>query len=353
MMTNKETLPMDSRECAVRAQWLDKLWLYLFDGNSGGLMSPGQIRREHRDREQVRQLEMASILEAEQEINDIHQGLKTLDDHGNLIDTPPVDRVATHQIIENRAIEQGLDLGLDTPAAMIRSVVKELSVRDLERSLNLRKIAILAETEILESDHPIISPKPVNAEWMVHWRESAENVFNPELQVLWAKTLIQEVASPGSFNLGLMAVLKQLSPDDLGVLRIVSKYAFSDFIFDAQSYFKTDYHRNLFEVMEDLVLMSTYSNQKHFPSDSTERYSLLLACHNKALQITAPDHSQGLKLPILKLSRIGRQLLPLCGAEADLAYLFDLARHVKQQGFNVTLGDWTAATRQFVERMPI
>ncbi len=69
MMINMEVAPPDNRETSVRGQWLDKLWFYLFDGSGGGLMSPGQIRREHRNREQIRQLEMASILEAENRLS--------------------------------------------------------------------------------------------------------------------------------------------------------------------------------------------------------------------------------------------------------------------------------------------
>ena len=354
MIRKMEVSPTrDNIDISARDQWLDKLWSYLFDGNSGGLMSPGQIRREHRDRERVRQIEMATILEAEKEINGIHSGRKTIDASGNLIDTPPIDTVATHQIIENTSIDQDLDLGLDTPAAMIRSVVKELSVRDLERSLNVRKIAILAESEILDCEIQPVSSLPVNAEWMVRWRESAENVFNPELQLLWARTLAQEVATPGSYSLGLMATLKQLNLNDLEMVRIISMYAFPDFIYTADSYFNTDYHRSLFEVMEDLGLVMGHSSNKCLSSESDTDFNLILFCNNKALQISANQPTKELILPVLKLSRIGRQLFPLCGNNADLAYLFDLAGYVKKQGFQVALGDWEIIGRRgyFVERM--
>lgn len=337
-------------------QWLDKLWYYLFDGDSGGLMSPGQIRREHRDRDRVRQLEMAAILEAEQELNGIHQGTKTLDDQGNLIDTPSIDLVATHQIIENTAIEQDLDIGLDTPAAMIRSVVKELSVRDLERSLNLRKIAILCESEILASEIRPISTQGINAEWMVRWRESADNVFNPEMQVLWARTLIQEIAQPGSFNLGLMSTLLQLSVDDLEVVRIASKYAFPNFIYFASgSYFNTEVHQGMFDIMEDLGLLSSNPVNKTLQSTTASDFTLLLPCRGKALKVTHPDPTKGLTLSVLKFSRIGRQLMKLCENEADLAYLFDLGRSLKSQGFAVAMGDWVSlgTKDEFQEKMSL
>ncbi|WP_169714036.1 DUF2806 domain-containing protein [Oceanicoccus sagamiensis] len=355
MMTQAD-ISQAPRQLAHHTQWLDKLWQCLFDGDAGGLMSPGQIRREHRDREHVRQIEMAAILQAEQELNGIHTGKKRLDDNGNLVDTPSVDLVATHKIIENSAIEQGLDIGLDSPAAMIRSVVKELSVRDLERSLNLRKIAILCESEILLSEPQPVSHQPVNAEWMTRWRESAENVFNPELQVLWARALILEVAQPGSFNLGVMAALLQLSVDDLEVVKIASKYAFPDFIFCGPgAYLSTDFHQGMFEIMEDLGLLSSAATTVSLASHSNEQFRLLLPCQNKALQIEHSLANKSLSLSVTKLTRIGKQMMKLCHSNADLAYLFDLGRTIKAQGYSVAIGDWRleGSKHQFEVRLAL
>ncbi len=355
MMTQKDILH-SSRPSAHHEQWLDKLWKCLFDGDTGGLMSPGQIRREHRDRDHVRQIEMSAILQAEQELNGIHTGSKRLDDNGNLIDTPAVDLVATHKIIENSAIDQGLDIGLDSPAAMIRSVVKELSVRDLERSLNLRKIAILCESEILQTDICPVSQQSVNAEWMTRWRESAENVVNPELQLLWARALIQEVAQPGSFNLGVMSALMQLSLDDLEVVRIAAKYAFPEFIYYASgSYFTTEFHQGMFEIMEDLGLISSASKMVTLSSTQTDRFSYILPCQNKAIKM---EHSLAVKqlpLSVLKLTRIGKQVMRLCSSNADLAYLFDLGRFIKSHGYDVTIGDWVlrGSRHEFVPRLTL
>ncbi|WP_159931069.1 DUF2806 domain-containing protein [Oceanicoccus sp. KOV_DT_Chl] len=344
----------DFRDDSIKEQWLDKLWQHLFDGDAGGLMSPGQIRREHRNRERVRQLEMASILEVEQELNGIHRGQKSLDEHGNLIDTPNIETIATHQIIENTAVDQSLDIGTDGPAAMLRSVVKEVSVRDLERSLNLRKIAILAESEILGSVVRPISNQPVNAEWMIRWRESAETVFNPELQLFWARVLTSEVASPGSYSLSLQALLLQISAEDLGVIRVGSQYAFDDFIYDATGgYFNTGVHQGFLDVMEDLGLLNADSSSRNIGSNSPNAFSVVLCCHSKGLRIDHADRNKQLVLPVFKLSRVGRQLLQLCDADADVAYLFDLAKRIQQQGFKVALGDLLVKgdTRHFVEKM--
>ena len=343
---------------SIRQQWLDKLWACLFDTNDGGLMSPGQIRREHRDRDRVRQIEMAAILAAESEINMIHQGVKALDDQGNLVDTPPVESVSTHRIIENTAIEQDTDIGLDSPAKMLRSAVKDVSVRDLERSLNLKKIAILAESEVLKADIRPVSQKPVNAEWMLQWRESAENVFNPELQSLWAKMLVAEISQPGTYTLALMRLLRELGVADLENVLLVAKYTFQNYIYNAfDSYFDTDFHRRLFDDMEDLGLLSVNNNyQITLSSQSQQHYCNILVCREKALKVTADNTAKVLQLPAIKLSRAASQLFDLVHSDADIAYLFELAKVVKAKGFNVALGQWSIDSfgkGAFVEKMAL
>lgn len=328
-------------DSTMRARWLDKLWQQLFDGDGGGLMSPGQIRRERRNRDHVRQVEMASILETESDLTSIHQGLKSLDDNGNVIDTPAVDLVPTHHIIENNVFDSDVDIGRDSPASLLKSVVRDVSIRDLERSLNLRKIAILAESEILSADLRAVSTKPIKAEWMLRWREAAEQTYSPELQSLWVRTLIKELAAPGTYSLGLVSVVAQLSPEDIEMIGIVSKYAFPDFIYDASEYFDTDYHRNLLDVMEDFGLIIATSSVRTLSSQSAANFTYVLPCRRKALLITGNNAARQLQLPVFKITRIGRQLFSLFAANVDLAYLYDLARHIKQQRFEVSLGDWS------------
>ena len=339
----------------VKQLWLDKLWSVLFDDHSAGLMSPGQIRRERRNRQQVRQLEMEAILQAEADINGIHQGTKALDDMGNLIDTPLVEAVHTHRVIENTAIEQGLDLGAESSASMIRSAVKEVSVRDLERSLNIRKLAILAESEILHAADRPVSRQPVNAEWMMRWRENAENVFHAEAQLLWARMLVLELARPGSYALGTVSALRQLSHDDLQVLRIGAKYAFPLFIYDARGYFKRDTHNHWFEVMEDLGLMNHSSAMTDLSEQVDDEGCLYLACGNRAIRVSAFPPGQAVQVPVFKLTRIGKQLLPLLESDADLAYMFELGRMLKSAGCGVEIGEWhtvgTIDRGTFVSRM--
>lgn len=345
--------------------WLDKLWRGLFNGgHTSGLLSPSQIRREGRDRLAVRKKEMAAIFEAEQDVNSIHQGLKTLNFEGKLVDTPRVESVKTHSIIENAAIEHYQDVGQDTSLHMLQAAVRDVSVRNLERALNLRKIMILAESEIYGAQPNPISQQAVSAEWLIAWQEAAQDILNPELQLIYARMLTLEVAHPGRFGLACIGILRQLNSDDLEMLKIMAKYIAGGVIFNASDhYFNTDFHQRLFELMNDLGLISGVGLApaiKPFKTTRLDRFELMLPAVNKALRVTAASNVKVLQLPVYPVSRVCRQLLTLLDTEADLAYLFELATAIKTQGFDVCLGDWHAqwgyagtGQQQFVERMQL
>jgi hypothetical protein len=343
----------------ITQNWLDRLWSNLFDGHEAGLLSPSQIRREHRDRVAVRQVEMAAIFDAERDINHIHQGLKCIDSFGNLLNTPKIDTFYTHSIIENSGIETLSDVVTESSASMLKTAAREVGIRDLERALNLRKIILLAETEIYNAADRVVSQSTVSIEWMLCWKSAAQDVFNPEIQLILARMLIHEIAEPGSYAMSGIHVLTLLNADDLEMLAILSKYSLGRFIFNATSgYFDSELHINLLENMDDLGLISGYGmdiSNKNIPSCREDYYEYTLHCGNKAMRVVHDDAEMRLVLPVFKVSRAGRQLMTLHSSVPDLAYLYEIAAHIKEQGFSVSLGDWDGVENNgvFIEKMAL
>ncbi|WP_339667980.1 DUF2806 domain-containing protein [Dasania marina] len=358
-MLTETSLRTETISDRIKQQWLDKLWQHLFDGEASGLLSPGQIRRQRRNRKAVRQLEMAALFEAEQDVNLIHQGLKCIDSRGKLVDTPRIDTVQTHAIIESSGIDEFSDVGKQSSVSMLETAAKEVGVRDLERALNLRKIILLAEAEVYAAADRPISQHSVSAEWMICWKNVAQDVFNPEIQILLARMLIQEVAQANSYAMSSLYMLRQLNADDLEMLAILSKFSFGSFLFNAsQGYFNTELYHNLLENMDDLGLITGYNMEpliKQVSSETTDGYLAFLPCGNKAMRVQAKQASKILSLPIYKVSRAGRQLMSLHTTTVDLAYLFEVAAYIKQQGFSVALGEWQCHKKgsQFEEKMPL
>lgn len=341
-----------------RQQWLDKLWAVLFDDDHKGLLSPRQVRASKQDRALIRRLEMKAIFEAEEDINRLHLGLKSFDFQGNLVDTPPIDDVATFDIIERDTVSVSDTIGTTTSPMLLKSVAKEIEVFNLQRALNLRKMALLAEEEIYLSPLCAVSPQWPTAEWLTLWKQVAQDIYNAEIQRLMVRVLIAEVAKPGNYAMTTIQTLKILSVNDVEMVHILAKFSFGQFIFNAETgYFNSDVYRNLFEITDDLGLISGVGLEPRvqlFASTSPGSYERVFHCADKAIKVIHCDNRKQLQLPVYRVTRPAREIMALDTVQADLAYLFEVAAFIKNQGFEVSLGECKGSVDAgFVEKVAL
>lgn len=335
--------------------WLDRVWMYLF-GDSGGLITPGQIRREGLDRARVRQAELAAIETTEREMADLRSGRKVVGHGGQVVDAIAVGDVPMYSFIEQPAVDEDQIFAQFTkPQNLINSVAHEVSQRDIERSLNIRRIALLAEEEILGS-HALqpLAEREIGANWLQRWRQWAQDIHSPELQRLWARLLAREVAAPGRYSQATVETLGAIGDRDIAGIQLLARYVFGEFIFDARDrYFQPQLHGVWLQSAESLSLLHPIDTLRHVTLHSQigdEQEPLLLINHRRALQLSGLDVS-GIALPVLRLTAIGKQIFQLCGGEADMAYLLDLAAYLAERGVSVALGEWHPLRRHFEKKM--
>jgi hypothetical protein len=335
--------------------WLDRVWIYLF-GDSGGLITPGQIRREGLERARVRQAELAAIETTERELADLRSGRKVVGYGGQVVDAVAVGDVPMYGFIEQPAVDEDrIFAHLTKPQNLFDSVAHEVSQRDVERSLNIRRIALLVEEEILNSyTLQPLSDREVGAHWLQRWRQWAQDIHYPQLQRLWARLLAREVAAPGRYSLATVETLGAIGERDIAGIQLLARYVFGEFIFDARGrYFQPQLHDIWLQGAETLGLLHSIETQRVVNLHSQlgdEQEPLLLINHRRALQLSALN-SNGVSLPVLRLTAIGKQIFHLCGGEADMAYLLDLAAYLAEQGVKVALGEWHSLRRHFEKKI--
>jgi len=338
----------------LRAHWLDRLWDELFS-DGGGLVSPRQIRIDGLDQQRIRAAELATIESTEREMGQLKSGRMLRDVSGQMVDAHAVGDIPMFSIIERPPADDDTLLArVSRPDSVLRSAVEDVEQRELSHALNLRRIAILAESEITMRTVParLGSMRP-STQWMQRWRLLAQQSFAPDLQRLWARMLVQEVASPGRYALAIMDSVAQLSERDLAGVRMLASFSFRDFIFDArQRYFQRDLHESLLKTAADLGLLRAGAKRVNLMLKPNRHGagSRLLICNNRALQVShLPEN--GIALPVIRITDIGKQIFRLCDAHADMAYLLDMAAYLQQFDAEVALGDWLARDRQFNARL--
>jgi hypothetical protein len=238
-----------SHDQQTQEQWLDRTWM-LLQGDTGNLAAPGRIRREGLEHARVRAVELAALDAAEEELVALRGGSKIRGRDGGLIDAAAIDAVPMFSFIETPPVDRDA-LAMNTvgasfgnPEQLLDAVIGEVGRRDLERSLNIRRIALLAEEEI-RGGH-LRAPLPaaeVGSHWLQRWRQLAQDARGEELRRLWARMLVREVAAPGRHSLATLEALGLIGEGDVRGVLWLARYVFGEFIFDARGrYFRPDLH---------------------------------------------------------------------------------------------------------------
>lgn len=87
---------------------------------------------------------------------------------------------------------------------------ERLQNKELRRQENIENITKKA----LDSLPQEVSKDPVDDDWVYQFFEHCQDIGNKQMQSLWAKLLAGEVATPGSFSIRTLRLVKEMGKDD-------------------------------------------------------------------------------------------------------------------------------------------
>lgn len=319
---------------------LIKLWETLIDKGIGSLLSPGQIKREGRARNEVRREELLMLAQVESEVAEIRAGRKRLDLAGSvrLISGPAVGPATAHVD----------DAGHADSTPGFQSVAERAlsnSVADAARKeINTSKSVIFAE-DILANDSQIPPERPIDDDWLFTWRDLAGKVSTEDLQRLWGGILAGEVKSPGTYSIRTLEFLRGLSKSEAEQISQLARYVVEGCILRSQSKYLTEHGMPLSKLlkMQELGLLlgvEAFGLTREFPTGTAAKFRLPLRSHGKALLVEDDDATKKLNLSVYHLTKVGEQLMGLGSFEPDVEYLRLIGREIIGKGFTVHLADW-------------
>lgn len=180
-----------------------KIWETLTEKGIGGLLTPWQIRREGRAQADVRRHEKLILAQAEKDAQDILAGRKALNASGRQLEildgvSSPVAGGAicepTKALLDQR----------DPSPDLLRIAAAKFSAREVQRFVNLQRIALQAEEQARQMGDKTLSDEPIEPDWLNRWRENAQDVSVEHMQNLWARILAEEINAPGSYSMGTL-----------------------------------------------------------------------------------------------------------------------------------------------------
>lgn len=319
-----------------------KLWETLAEKGVGSLLSPWQIGREGKARNNLRREELLMLAQAEVDTADIRSGRKCLEKNGNLVllkNKPSTDSTPVPYTFEK--IE---------PTISFQSLA-DVSVRitatdEARREINASKAVIYAE-EVLSTEPQIPPDRSVDDDWLFTWRDYAGGVSTEDLQQLWGKVLAGEVKSPGSYSLRTLEFLRGLSKVEAEQISRLAGFVIEGRIIRSLNLNDHGVTFNLLLEMQELGLLSGVEAPgltTQFKSGASERFARALRSNGKALVIEHDDPSKVLTLEVYTLTGVGSQLVGLGSFPANLNYLRLAGKEIIKQGFTVHLADWIQTT---------
>ena len=317
-----------------------KLWETLAEKGIGSLLTPWQIKREGRARNEVRREELLTIAQVELEVADIRAGRKRFDLPGSvrLISGTTVGPATAHVDDADR-VEPTLDF-----QAIARRALSDSSADAVRSEINTSKAVIFAE-DILSNDSQIPPERPIDEDWLYTWRDFAGKVSTEDLQRLWGGILAGEVKSPGSFSIRTLNFLRELSKSEAEQISQLVRYVVEGRIIKSQSQYLENHGMHLSKLLEmqELGLLSGVESlglNTQFRTTNPDKFRLPLRSNGKVLVVESDDATKEVKLDVYLLTQVGAQLLTLGSFEPDLEYLRLIGKEIVKQGFTVLLSDW-------------
>lgn len=334
-------------------QLVIRMWETLIDKGVGGLLKPWSIKREAIAALDVRTKELLAIAQAEMDILDIRSGKKRLAQNGQLL------------LVKSEEVRDFLSVEVENYEAPENKLLFEFLERAerssaceaMRKEIALAKSIVYAEKELLADD---ASPPDgrISDDWLLRWRQCAENVGSEELHLLWGKVLAGETKSPGSFSLRTLDFVRNLSSDEALLIEKIAPFVVRNKILLPGVLGNAGYLgarnglekygielKNLLD-LELLGVLTGVSNsglQAYWDSDVENEFLSNITCNEKVFTVRHEEPGRRLNFSSYFLSQVGRELTGLAGVKANGAYVLDVGFDMKRQGFRVFLSDFKKA----------
>jgi hypothetical protein len=323
-----------------------KIWETLTEKGIGGLLTPWQIRREGRAQADVRRHEQLVLAQAERDAQDVLAGRRTLDGSGKLLEVKTTEPSGAALPSPGDEATRALMDQLDPSPSLLRAAAEKFSAREVQRFVNLQRIAMHAEEQARQVGDEALSEEPVDADWLNRWRENAQDVSVEHMQKVWARILAEEVKAPGSYSMGTLEFLRTLSKNDALKIAAIGPYVFNhgQFIYRDQPYLdsKQILFSHLLELQEIGILSGVEAIGLECSMNSTvqDKFTHVIVAYSKGLLLERDGREPALQLTIYRLTKLGREILRLGSYLPDEDYLKHIGAEIKKKGFRVRYGDW-------------
>ncbi|SNR73391.1 Protein of unknown function [Methylobacillus rhizosphaerae] len=301
-----------------------RMWDTITRDCIGGLLKPWQTRRMGKANTDV-------LIDEKRELAQLEKDLKTIQSPCLLTDSSGSD-------VQQEKIEPTLDL------VKFEQMSNNLALqRNLKEEINISKAILIAEEKLSQSTSEA-NDKEVESDWMYSWREKTKGISSEEMQRLWGNVLAGEIVRPGTYSLRTLELLKNISKDEAEVIVQMAPFVFDNSILqgcdDTLKEFGLDTDKLLLlQEIGVLVGVDSIGLTINYGSRDENKFVNGMKFGNKFIVVRDSDPKKTLTLSVISLTRQGIEIMSLCEFEENVKAMDDLARRVKEKGFQVYIAE--------------
>jgi hypothetical protein len=231
--------------------------------------------------------------------------------------------------IRNNKDDGGMPLFL-TQEDRIDAGIKE---RELRKLFN-KKIVVEAAMDDIKSsaEESDDTNEPMSEDWLNSFESHAENVSNDELRHLWARVLAGEIRKPRSFSLRTLRLLSEIDATTAKSFEIfVSDRIADDHILKREGLTGAELMEAI-ELEEAGLVQDVISSRLEKSLSVGDNHKCTLTDNGFVAIIEVREGITELRYPIVKITRVGKELCNLLTPRNSLKCLEKLSQHFIDKG---------------------
>lgn len=215
-----------------------------------------------------------------------------------------------------------------------------LSVRENRQVENLANIINYAEQELQAIDK--INDTPVSPEWSSRFFDYAQNIYEEEAQIVWAKILAQETASPGKFFKRTLDILHNIEPFEAKWFVELCQFVLDDIYIHFDVILYEYFKMNKLQSMMDCGLLNAQkciiNFDKSVDTINFKSYRLI-----KKFSNIQPEN---ISMSGFTLTDAGYQLYKITQVSSNLDFVKKIQEQLKNKGLNFEIKECNTQEHQ-------
>ncbi|MBC0854487.1 DUF2806 domain-containing protein [Pantoea stewartii] len=221
--------------------------------------------------------------------------------------------------------------------------LSELEERALERTLkstarkqeNIESITMQAALQIEDGDIDV--ENNLSEDWIVHFFDQCENISDADMQSIWAKILAGEAKSKGSYSKRTINFLSSLDKQDAELITSFGQFVWmaavpTPIFLEEASITLEKYGMDFSDLvhLESIGVVTTGLGYSLNYQGKYGRVSYFGTPVYMSFEKLAEDERKIIETGTILLTTIGKEIMPLCGAQPNKHYFEDCVERWKK-----------------------